>query len=447
MNILGISLRNLRVRLVSTSLTTLSILVGTTLLASLWLLIGETEARYRASASGFRAIVGPKEGAPLALVLNTVYNLGMSPGIVPLSVYQELHGRRDLRYAIPQGRGDTYKGFPVIGTTDEMFSKFRRGENGELRMTYGRSFNFSHDEFIQFAADLAAGKVKPATHEHDHAHAPGEVHYHAHPHREAVIGAEVARRANMGLGSLVVPVHGAGNEPDAHVHDESVCEVVGVLAPTGSPIDDCIFIPFATFLTMDKHDAIRPGQEASADNVALSAVICEPYRRLGEQHLRYEFQGRRDAAVAVTWTEITEMLRIVGNATDVLRVVSYLVLLVAAVSVLVALYNTMNERRREIAIMRALGARRGQILRIIVQEAAVIAGVGAVLGVAACHGLAYLLADLVRAQTGVGVDWAAFSRDELWLILGVIILGAVAGVLPAIKAARTQVADNLAPTS
>ncbi len=445
MNIIAISLRNLRVRVVSTSLTTLSILVGTTLLASLWLLIGETEQRYRASASGFRAIVGPKEGSPLALVLNTVYNLGTSPGIVPLSVYNELHARRDLRYAIPQGRGDTYRGFPVIGTTDEMFSKFRRGDSGELRMAQGRPFNFSHDEFVQFAADLAAGKVQPAV--HDHEHAPGEVHYHPHPHREAVIGSQVARRADMGLGSLIAPVHGSGNEPDAHVHEESVCEVVGVMEATGSPIDDCIFIPLATFLTMDKHDAIRPGQEASADNVALTAVICEVYRRLGEQHLRYEFRGRRDAQIAVTWTEITDLLKMVGNATDVLRVVSYLVLLVAGVSVLVALYNTMNERRREIAIMRALGARRGQILRIIVQEAALIAGVGAVLGVGACHGLAYLLSDVVRAQTGVGVDWAAFSWDELWLILGVIALGAVAGVLPAVKAARTQVADNLAPTS
>jgi putative ABC transport system permease protein len=107
----------------------------------------------------------------------------------------------------------------------------------------------------------------------------------------------------------------------------------------------------------------------------------------------------------------------------------------------------MNERRREIAIMRSLGARRGQIFRIILQEALLISLSGAVLGVAVCHFGIYLLSDYILRRTGISVDWTVFSSRELFLVFGVGLLGAVAGVLPAWKGARVPVAENLGPTS
>jgi putative ABC transport system permease protein len=455
--LLSISLRNLRVRVVSTALTTLSVLLGTALLAGLWLLIDQTTQRYNASTAGYQAIVGPRDASPLSLVLNTVYNLGAPPGVLPFSVYRELHGRRELRYVVPQARGDTYLGFPVIGTTDEMFSRFRRGEHGTLAFAAGRAFTFSHDELLRVADDLASGKLKPGhAHDHDHAdhdhadhdHDHDHDHAHAteHPWREAVVGSEVARRGKLAIGDWITPVHGAEHDPDPHVHEESKCKVVGVLAPTRTPLDGAIFIPLSTFLTMAKHEgAVRT--KGDATEVVLSALVVDPIGHLGPNWLRYEFQTRPDAQAAWTVFEVNELLKLVGSATDVLRVVAWLVLLVAGVSIAVALYNTMNERRREIAIMRALGARRTQILTIILAEAAVIALVGALLGVAACHAGAWLLRDVVHDRTGVFVDWAAFSRDEAWLILATGVLGGIAGVLPAIKGSRTQVADNLAPTS
>ena len=124
MNLFRISLRNLRVRALSTSLTTVSIAVGAFLLAAMILLIHETERKYKASTSGFRAIVGPKEGSPLDLVLNVVFNLGVSPGVVPLSTYEEIRANKlpwknrtiPVEYAIPIAKGDNFKGFPILGT-------------------------------------------------------------------------------------------------------------------------------------------------------------------------------------------------------------------------------------------------------------------------------------------------------------------------------------------
>jgi putative ABC transport system permease protein len=468
-NLLSVTLRNMRVRALSTSLTTISILVGTALLAALWLLIAETDRRYKASTLGFGAIIGPKEGAPLTLVLNAVFNRGASPGVVPLSVYEELHDGRlkkkaAIRYAIPQARGDHYRGFAIVGTTDEMFTRFQRGKDAEgnprpLRFARGRSFVFGHDELLAFAKDFAERKAgagngatsKPAKDEpghegHDHSHGTGDWHKPSRWH-EAVVGAEVARRLELRTGAVIFPVHGAEGDPDAHVHDEDGCEVVGILESTGTAIDHALYIPLRTFVSMDKHEAIREGQAAEAGSLLLTAIIVDCVTHNGEWQLRYEFQTRRDAQVAWPVWEVRELLVLVGNATDILRVVSYLVIVVAAVSILVALYNTMNERRREIAIMRSLGARRGQIARIILQEALLISVGGAVLGVAACHAAAWALAPAVQRLTSVTVDWANFSVAELWLILAVGGLGGVAGLLPAIKGSLTQVADNLAPTT
>lgn len=461
MNLFAVSVRNLRQRLLSSVLTCLSIALGTGLLAALWLLIAQTNDRYTSSFAGYKAIVGPKEGSPLSLVLSAVFNLGAEPGVVPLSVYRELHDgtlatRLGLRYAIPQARGDHFEGFPVIGTTDEMFSKFSRarseGADGErvaerLAFAAGRGFTFGHEQLLAFAEQKARELAERAADDAKHDDEHGSHEHGGHDHPEAVFGYEVAQRLRAGVGFHFSPVHGGVNDPDAHVHDESQCHVAGILERTGTPLDRSIFIPLDAFLSMDKHEAIRETQTAEAGSVLLSAIIVDYKHPLGGSHLRRVFQTRADAQVAWPQQEIAQLLQIVGSATDLLRVISYLVVLVAAVSILVALYNTMNERRRDIAIMRALGARRSQILRVILQEALLIAGLGAVLGVLACHAAAFFLGDAVAERTSVPIDWAAFSIDELWLILAVTMLGGLAGILPAIKGSMTEVADNIGPLS
>ena len=380
-------------------------------------------------------------------------DLAPPSGLVPLSVYRELHDgalrkRCAVLYAIPQCRGDNYKGFPVIGTTDEMFSQFRRGtsgkdENGKsipilVDFAGGEPFAFSHDDLLEFAE-----------HEASHGHQePGHHHEIPAAWRTAVIGAAAAERLGLGLGDEITPVHGVADEITAHVHEEARCRVIGVLEATRTPLDRSIFIPIGTFLSMSKHDAIRASQEATADNVGLTAIIVETVRPTPfGQKLRYEFQTRPDAQAAVPWFEVSRLLEVVGNASEILRIVSYLVLAVAGISILVALYNTMNERRREIAIMRSLGARRLQIIVVILQEALLVSLVGAVLGVATCHLAALAFGPAVEDVTGVAVDWTSFSLTEIWLILGVGALGGVAGIAPAIKGSLTPVADHLGPVS
>jgi len=461
MNVLRISLRSLRVRALGSVLTTVSVALGAGLVAALWLMIDQTEKRFTQSWAGFDAVVGPKEGSPLTLVLSTVLNLGGQTGLVPMSVYDELRTGRlarryGIRYAIPQARGDTFGGFPIVGTTDGMFHEFARGFDEvdgtqvprRLELAAGEFWSFGPDEFVAFARE----KTEELRHEFEHSSSDGHDHDHHHEAlpeawRKAVVGAIVAESLGLGVGSTFVPVHGQ-DARTAHHHDEAETEVVGVLKRTGTPLDRVIWVPISLFLSLEGHEpVVRKPEDLEKDVVQLTGIVVSPRHPVGGEWLRSEFQTRDDAQAAVPRQQITELLSVIGNVAAVLRVIAWLVVAVAAIGVCVALYNTMHERRRDIAIMRSLGASRTQIMTIIVAEALVISAAGAVLGILLCHAAAFGFADRIAAETGVTVDWAAFSVREAWLILGVTLIGGIAGAVPAIKGSTTEVAENLGPAT
>lgn len=463
MKLLSISMRNLRIRLVATVLTMMSIIVATALYAAILTMAEQTEARYEGSIGGYQAVAGPNGASELELVLNTIFNVGEAPGLIPLEVCQKLRagrgiGRRSkVRYAIPQARGDSISSFnfPVIATIDEMFSKFE-WKREPLKFAEGGPFTFSYAQLVEMAEKLA-------TYENA---LRAEVALEERPQRpllqegwrKCVIGARVARTLGLELGQVVTPVHGKAGEFGSHEHPEASCEIVGILAPTNSPIDSTIYLPLGIHLLIDGHEQgvfldpqVRGKSPAQLESmptnvgrIGLTAVIADPLDHMGPQILRREFGSHPEAQVAWPQDVVPKFLRQIGNAADALAVIAWLVLLVAAVSITVAIYNTMNERRREIAIMRSLGARRVQILTIITGEAALLSFFGALLGLVLCHGAAYGLQGVVEDMTGVFLDWAQFRVWELWLLLGVTGIGAIAGLAPAVKGSMTQVADNLA---
>ena len=460
MRLWSISLRNLRIRLVATMLTALAILVATGLYAAILLMAEQTKQRYEGSIGGYQAVVGPKDASQLEIVLNTVFHVGDAPALFPLKVCDDLRnsrvGRRSqIRYAIPQARGDSVSSFnfPVVATLDEQFTLFERN-GAPLQFAAGGPFKFSWDDLMQMATELAA---------HESARRTGEAAVPPRPKlvpewKKCVIGARVARKLGLSLGDVVTPVHGKMGKFGFHEHPEAACEVVGILEPTNSPIDVTIFLPLGVHLLIDGHEdgvfvvEVPAGKNpddakklpVNVDQIGLTAIVVDPKDHLGGQFLRREFGNRPDAQVCVPQILIPKFLRTMGNIADALSVVAWLVLFGASLSIAAVIYNTMNERRREIAIMRSLGARRAQIFAIIVLEAGLLSLFGALLGVAACHLCALFLGEFVEDMTGVHLDWAQFQLWEIWLVLGVGAIGAVAGVLPAIKGSTTQVADNLA---
>jgi putative ABC transport system permease protein len=457
MRLWAIAERNVRQRFVTSALTVLSIMMGTGLVAFLWLAADQAEKRYNQSSRGFSAILGPKDGSPLEIVLSTVFHTTASAGVIPISVYRtvredrRIYRKLGVRYAIPFVFGDNYRDYPLIGTTNEWFTEFARGKEtvvvpeseggGEreeplhLQLAEGKTWDFSHEDLLA-EAELQAAHLQ----QYD---AGEEVELPVAPEawKQVVLGAEVARRLELKIGDRIVPTHGF--EDSFHPHPEGESEVIGILEATGAPIDRAIYAPAGLLYRMSGHRAIGKGQELVPQNVELSAVIVDMKSPIGAYRLRYEFQRRGDAQVAVPIVEINKLFQIVGNVTLALRAVSLLVLFTGALAIFISLYQTMFARQRDVAIMRSLGARRSQIFGIVLIEALLLSLMGALLGLFAAHSAAWGFSDLLLDRTGVPLEGFVFSWVDAALVGGVCLLGAIAGLLPALRTSMTDVARFL----
>ncbi|HYD82662.1 MAG TPA: ABC transporter permease, partial [Opitutus sp.] len=241
------------------------------------------------------------------------------------------------------------------------------------------------------------------------------------------------------VGDTFHPFHGlAFDEESAHAETFTV---VGVLEPTNTPADRVIWIPLAGLQTMSGHDA-RAATEVSAVLVQLRASTAGFML-----DMMYNKQGNRLTFAYPIGTIVAELFQKISWFDRVLELVAYLVALVAAGSVLASIYNSMSARRRDLAILRALGARRRTIFGAVVSEAAVIGALGAVVGLAIYVGLFVVVAAVIRAQTGVVLDAWRWHPVLALCPVAMVALCALGGIVPALKAYRTPVAETLAPVS
>lgn len=410
--------KSLRQHAVSTWVTAASVGLGVGLLMGVFVLRTQSYNAMTDSAGGFDAVLGAR-GSSLQLVLNSVYHMEQSTGNLPWAAYKKIQAEPDVAYAIPYAVGDNYRGFRIVGTVSRLFTEHEYAE--------GRGFAFG-----------AGGRV------FDDAR------------REAVIGSYVAQRTGLRVGSHFHSSHGVGHGEGDHTgHDHSdEFLVVGVLDTTNTPADRVVWVPLEAYYRMEGHALFGTGEkfvpsatEAIPDeHKEVSAVMLKlrgPAFTLENRINKFE----KEASFVRVGPVLADLFEKVGWAHRALAMVAYLVVLVAAGGILASVYNAMNERRREFAILRALGARRATVFGAIVVESAAIAGLGAVIGWGIYLGLIILGGSVMRQRVGVVIDpWA--WHEVLWLApLGMVALGAMAGVVPAIRAYRTDVATSLTPLS
>ncbi|MDB6021112.1 MAG: hypothetical protein JWQ04_969 [Pedosphaera sp.] len=396
-------LRSLRQHALSTIVTALSIALGGGLLMSVWAVKEQSQAIFTGVNAGFDAVLGAR-GSKLQLVLNAIFHLEASPGNLAWADYQDIKNNPSVETAIPIAVGDNYLGYRLVGTLPELFEK----------------------------VEYAPGKhyaVQPGGNFFD----PGR--------REAVVGSFVAQKLGLKLGDTFHPYHGLiYNEKNQH---SETYVVVGVLKPSNTPADRVVWIPLEGIQKMTGHDP-NAATDVSAVLVKLKAGSAATGFRLD---LMYNKQGNRLTFAWPIGQVMAELFSKIGWFDRLLELVSYLVALVATASILASIYNSMNERRREIAILRALGARRQTIFGAILLEAATISALGMVIAFVFYGAIMVGAASVIRAQTGVVLDPGKFNPVMLWAPLALITLGALAGIVPAIKAYRTDVAEFLVPTS
>jgi putative ABC transport system permease protein len=449
MNLFQLVFKQMRQRALSTWLTTLTVLLGVALAVAIMIVQRGGRALFGQSDFGYDVIVGPK-GAALQLVLNTVYHLDQSPGNIPYSIYEELNAPRhpQVRHAVPFAVGDTFKGLRIVGTTQRLFGLTDAGKPSDNPFQYrlGKTFQVAQGQFF-------------------------------HPQKfEAVIGSDVPRLTGLTIGSKFRATHGepVGNqEPDEHAE---LWEVVGILEPTRTANDRVLFIPLITFYAIGEHEiglqaqaAIKEGRDPARVQTAIeqhkpyitnddgtielllpkdrwqvSAILVRSRSPFAARTLMYALPLRTEATAVNPADVMREFFNVVLKpSTIMLQAIAFLVTIVAAVGILVSIYNSISARNREIAILRALGATRAKILTLICLEAALIGLIGGILGLIAGHLIGAAGSIFVRHLVGEGFDWLVVGPQE-WIYLGIVVaLAVLAGLVPALKAYRTPVATNL----
>lgn len=409
--------RSLRQHAVSTVVTALSVALGSGLVMALFQINAQSFRAFTGGPIGFDAVVGAR-GSQLQLVLNTVFHLETSPGNIPWSLYQELAQDRRVALAIPYAVGDNYEGFRVVGTSPELFSRFEYQKDQRFECTPGGEF------------------FDPTR-------------------REAVVGATAAAALGLRRGSRIQPYHGLVFDPSSQHEEEYV--VTGVLEPTSSPSDRVIWIPIEGIFRMGGHVlrgagetyAAEPGEAIPDAHKEVSAVMLK-FRTPKDGFSLQQDINRQGKEATLAWPigqVMAELFDKLGWVHRVLRLVAYLVVVVAAAGILASIYNTMNERRREFAILRSLGARRSTVFQVILLESGTIAALGAAAGWLVYASILLVAAGVVRAQTGVVLDILAFHPALVWTPVAMTTLGVLSGLAPGAKAYRTAVAENLLSAS
>jgi putative ABC transport system permease protein len=270
-----------------------------------------------------------------------------------------------------------------------------------------------------------------------------------------VLGSEVARRTGLAEGDVLHPYHGLATAESERHPEEYV--VVGVLEPTNSPSDRVVWIPIEGVFRMSGHVLrgagtdyeAKAGEPIPAEHREVSAVMLK-LRSPQAGFALSQIVNRQGKVATLAWPVgrvMAELFDRIGWVTRVLALVAWLVVVVAAGSVLASLYGSMAARRRDIAILRGLGARRSTVFAAIVAEAAILSAAGAAAGLLVYAAVVAAARELIRAETGVVLDPFALPPGLLAAPLAAVALGALAGLLPALLAYRTEVADHLAPVS
>ncbi len=402
--------RSMRQHLVSTIITVISAGLASGLVMSVFSVSKQSRIAFTGGDIGYDAVLGAK-GSPLQLVLNTVFHLETSPGNIPWSMYQEVKNKRGIKYAIPYAVGDNLRGYRIVGTTSEIFDVFEYQEGVGFEFAQGRSFD--------------DGRM------------------------EAVVGSVVAKELGLAVGSEFSPYHGL-TFIESQQHRE-VYVVTGVLSATNTPADRVVWIPIEGIYRMEGHTigggdlTAVPGQAIADEHKEVSAVMIKFHNPSLGMYMRREALRGDKATLAWPIADVLAgFFEKMGWITKILLYVAYLVVVVAAFGLLASIYNTMNERRREFAILRALGARRRTVFSVIVLEAGTIAFLGSLLGYAVYLGVLTVSAGIIRAETGVVMDPVSYHDALVFTPIGMVLIGAFAGVFPALKAYSTDVAGTLA---
>ena len=411
--ILSLAAKSLRNRGLTASLTVLSIALAVMLLLGVERLRSASHESFAATLSGTDLVVGAR-ASPMHLLLYSVFRIGSPTNNLSWDSYRAVAARPEVAWTIPLSLGDSHRGFRVLGTTQAYFDHYRYGRGRPLQLLHGAAFRSTHD---------------------------------------AVLGADVAERVGYKVGDTLIVAHGIGDVGFA-MHDTHPFRVSGVLARTGTPVDSTVHV------TLDALDELHADVSHARDPFA--ALLEEPEARPGGQRtISAALIGLKSRAAAMSvqrWINnysgepltailpgvvLQELWEVAGLLERTLFAVSALVVAVGLGGMLVALLTGLTERRREMAVLRSVGARPVHVFALMLGEAACLTLLGIALGVAALYLGLIAGHDWIAARLGlfVVVGWPSAYEFELMALVAAA--GLSIGLVPAWHIYRHSLADGM----
>lgn len=403
-------------RRVTAALTVTAIALSVAMLLGVEKLRRDARDAFANTISGTDLIVGARSGA-VQLLLYSVFRIGDATNNISWQSYRDIASHPRVRWTVPLSLGDSHRGYRVLGTSEAYFEHYRYAGEQMLRFAAGRPFE---DVF------------------------------------DAVLGAEVARRLGYALDDPIVVAHGTGSVSFAE-HDDKPFRVAGILEPTGTPVDRTVHVSLegieAMHVDWRSGAPPMPGQEISAEQArrmdlspqAITAFLVGLDSRVAvfavQRHVN-EYRGEPLLAI-IPGVALQELWQLIGVAENALRVISAMVVVTGLLGMLTVILSTLEARRREMAVLRSVGARPAHVFGLFVSEAALLGLAGAALGVALMYAAVLALRPFATGAFGLHLPLTALEGSDLALLGLVVCAGLLAGTVPALRAYRLSLADGL----
>lgn len=433
MNLLSLSWKNLRFKPLNTSLSILLFALGVGLISLLFLLEKQLQDNFEKNLAGIDLVVGAK-GSPLQLILSSMYHIDAPTGNMSIKEARPFLNPKHplIETAVPLAMGDSYKGFRIVGSTPNIIDLYE-GELAEGSL-WERNF-------------------------------------------EVTLGATAAKDLGLGVGDRFQSSHGFDDNEDLAHNDADAFKVVGILAPTGAVVDQLILTTPQSYWHVHDHggaSASATTEEEGEDNHEGHEHDAEGDHS-GHQHnsipkplieeaedkditsILIKFKGRNfqalnmgrninentDLQAATPAIEINRVFAQMDQGEKVLRILGVVIMIVSALSIFISLYSSLKERKYELALMRVMGAGPGKLFLLIVIEGLLLAGLGYGIGILLSHVSMEMIANFMKDSYRYSFSGWQFLQQEYFLLVGALIIGFLAALLPAVQASRTPIAETL----
>ena len=397
-------------------LTIFSISISVTLLLGVENIRQGVRGSFSSAVSGTDIIVGARGGS-LQLLLYSIFRIGNAPNNLSWESYNDFLNDKRVKWTIPISLGDSHRGYRVLGTNQDYFKYFRYGSKKKLEFAKGESFSKIFD---------------------------------------AVIGSEVAIKFNYKVNEKIIIAHGTGKKSFLK-HDDRPFKVVGILKPTGTPVDQSLHVSLEgiTAMHIDWESGAPPmeGESLSTEDImrldlkteAITSFLIGLKSKIHAFSLQREINSFKEEPLSAIMPGVAlqELWTLLRTAEIGLRVVTWFVLFAGLLGMMTSLLSGLNERRREMAILRSVGAGPGTISFLLIFEATFLSLAGILFGLLFLYITLFVSQPLLEAYFGLFIPIHPPSFKDL-IILGVIILtGMLMGLIPALRAYRQSLADGM----